>query len=714
MSRVQSNTADLDVDLRTLFGSLLRRWKRVLGVSVVVAAGTYGLASLATPQFRSETRLTIEGRESAFTRPNTATQAEPQPMDAEGITTQVELIGSSSILRKVADDLNLQTRDEFDEARNPSAVSKFLIETGLRTDPASMPVEERVLQKMRDKLSVFRVEGSRVIVVQFSSEDPEVARNVSSAIANAYLDVQRDTKLSSNTDATTWLEPEIAKLTGEVKEAEAKVAQYRAQSDLLIGQNNSVLATQQLSELSTELSRVRAARSSAEASAASVRTALQQGRSLDSIPEVLQSPLIQRLRERQVQLKTDIADLSTTLLENHPRVRSLRSQLGDLDGQIRAEAQNVLRSLANEADTAKLRENELVAQLNAQKDAAAKAGEQEVELRALEREANAKRDLLESYLGRFREASSRRDGNYLPADARVFSPATTPIEPYFPKKVPITVAAFVASLLLMSVLTLLSELFSGRAMRPARSAYSEPVDDVIAAAPPVATAEPVAPLALPAPRPQEATPVATTQVPEPKSGEIGIVRAAQRLVTGGTSRAVVISPEGDEAAAVSVLVAREVADTGLRVLLLDLSSSGAASRPMLDGVGFPGITNLLAAEAQFTDVIRAEHYSDCHVIPIGTADAAKAMRAADRLPIIMSSLTTAYDLVVVECGPIDAEGIERLVGEETSVLVSVLSSEDESVTKTVLDLKERGYEPLLVTPAGYRAPLPPKTDRDAA
>ena len=53
---------------------------------------------------------------------------------------------------------------------------------------------------------------------------------------------------------------------------------------------------------------------------------------------MLSSELIQRLRERQVQLKADIADLSTTLLDNHPRIRALRSQLADLDEQIRGEA----------------------------------------------------------------------------------------------------------------------------------------------------------------------------------------------------------------------------------------------------------------------------------------------------------------------------------------------------------------------------------------
>ncbi|TKB22920.1 MAG: tyrosine-protein kinase family protein, partial [Mesorhizobium sp.] len=139
-----------------------------------------------------------------------------------------------------------------------------------------------------------------------------------------------------------------------------------------------------------------------------------------------------------------------------------------------------------------------------------------------------------------------------------------------------------------------------------------------------------------------------------------------------------------------VLVARAVSDAGLRVLLLDLTASGAASRPMLDSGLFPGITDLLASQAQFSDVIHPDLYSDCHVIPVGTADPVRAMRAADRLPIIMQSLTTAYDLVVVECGPADAQGISRLVGEGTEVLLSMLEPDDE-VTQAAVALIESGY-----------------------
>src|SRR5690606_5198293 len=131
----------------------------------------------------------------------------------------------------------------------------------------------------------------------------------------------------------------------------------------------------------------------------------------------------------------------------------------------------------NEASSMQVRERQLAADVSRLKAAAAEAGDDEVELRALEREAAAQRALLESYLTRYREAASRADRNYLPADARIFSRATQPYQPYFPKVLPITGAAFAASALLIAIFTLLAELFSGRAMRPA-ARFVEPVEEV--------------------------------------------------------------------------------------------------------------------------------------------------------------------------------------------------------------------------------------------
>ncbi|RUX64351.1 chain-length determining protein, partial [Mesorhizobium sp. M2A.F.Ca.ET.040.01.1.1] len=134
---------------------------------------------------------------------------------------------------------------------------------------------------MHDKLNVYAVEKTRAIAIEFASKDPKLAADVANGIANAYIASKSDAKLESNAAATDFLAPEIADLQNRVKDAEAKVAAFRAQSDLLMGGNNAVLPTQQLAELSSELSRVRASRAAAEASAESVRRALQNGGSLD-------------------------------------------------------------------------------------------------------------------------------------------------------------------------------------------------------------------------------------------------------------------------------------------------------------------------------------------------------------------------------------------------------------------------------------------------
>jgi uncharacterized protein involved in exopolysaccharide biosynthesis len=153
--------------------------------------------------------------------------------------------------------------------------------------------------------------------------------------------------------------------------------------------------------------------------------------------------------------------------------------LADLDGQVLAEARKILQGLETQAETSRLREQKLLQNLNVVKAESARVGDKEVELRALEREATAQRELLESYLTRYREASSRSERSYLPADARIFSRAGVPAEPYFPKILPIVGAAFVGSLLIMAIVTLLRELFSGRAMRPAQGASFEPVERVV-------------------------------------------------------------------------------------------------------------------------------------------------------------------------------------------------------------------------------------------
>src|SRR5262249_39975487 len=97
---------------------------------------------------------------------------------------------------------------------------------------------------------------------------------------------------------------------------------------------------------------------------------------------------------------------------------------------------------------------------------AASANEQDVQLRALEREAKAQRDLLESYLAKYREASARDSIGAAAPDARIISAATVSNTPSWPKKLPTILVAALAMLVLSCGFVLSNERLGALPARP--------------------------------------------------------------------------------------------------------------------------------------------------------------------------------------------------------------------------------------------------------
>lgn len=722
-SLMRDSIENADIDIGALFKSLKRNWQFIVLGAVLFAVIVWAIAQFLTPYYRSEARILIEMRETVFTRPNGVSESDRPLLDPEAVKSQVELIGSPEILRKVATELKLTDIAEFNPP-HMSPVKKILVMLGLRPDPRAIPALDLVLTRMRENLQIYNVTGSRVIVVQFVSKNPQIAANVANLIADQYIATQIAAKQQLTGDATGWLAPEIEQLTKKVREAETKVADFRAATDLLNTSGNTSLATQQMSDISSELSRLKAERAASEAKAESIRAALAKGVPINSLPEVMSSGIMLQLNERRGTLMAEIANLSTTLLDGHPRIQGLRAQLSDLDRQIRQEGNTVLKSLDNEVSSARNREQEQSRELNRLKAQAAQAGNQEVELRALEREATAQRELLQTYLARYREASSRQDQSNQPADARVFSRATVAGEAYFPKILPMVSMAFVAGLLLLSVFVLLRELFSGRALTRTAPAKKRTIwgDEEVAIAP--ATYPPVETSSVPEkPASRSDIDVETMQriydsytgqeqdlpletasdeqdivsaVSDDIDAPNGIAAIASRLMLQERRRIVLISPEGDAGAAGSVHLLRELADRNLRVLLVDMTGNSAVSQVMLDGQKPAGITDLLLSREQFTDIIHHDLYSEADVIPTGLSDPQEAMNRAERLPVIFEALETAYDFVLVETGASTAEQVLNLDSEVTLFIMNVSDSEDQAVAQTALELHQAGQEDVTI------------------
>jgi succinoglycan biosynthesis transport protein ExoP len=311
MMATGDNARDGELDLGAVGRALVRKKWWVLGPALAVAALTFVGVNLVTPKYKSEARILIEGRENVFFRPDAEKTAErDRTVDAEAITSQVQLALSRDVARQVIKTLRLGDLPEFDPAlRGVSLMRYSLGFLGLAKDPLSMTPEERVLEAYYERLAVFPVDKSRVIAIEFQSADPELAASVVNAVADTYIAIQQGARQDQTRAASKWLSGEIEGMRKRVAEAEAKVEQFRSNTNLFVGINNTTLSNQTLGESNRDLAAARSQKADLESKARFIRDLLKRGANFES-DAVINSALISRLNEQRVTLRAQLAEQS--------------------------------------------------------------------------------------------------------------------------------------------------------------------------------------------------------------------------------------------------------------------------------------------------------------------------------------------------------------------------------------------------------------------
>src|SRR5260370_1896716 len=181
-----------DLDLRALGQALARNRGWVIVPTVLGAVLSIAAVNLVTPRYKSEARILIDGRENIFLRPNGERSEERNALDAEAVTSQVQLLLSRDLARDIIKKNRLAERPEFDPVLQGISPAKSLLALfGIGRDPFSLTPEERVLDAYFDRFTAYAVDKSRVIVIEFQSRDPELSARVANPIAEGYLVLQQ-------------------------------------------------------------------------------------------------------------------------------------------------------------------------------------------------------------------------------------------------------------------------------------------------------------------------------------------------------------------------------------------------------------------------------------------------------------------------------------------------------------------------------------------
>ncbi len=658
---------------------------------MLAAATAFAVVNAMTPRYRSESRLLLEARENVFLRAEADKNGgDRATIDPEAVTSQIQLVLSRDLAREVIKKEKLADQLEFDPSVGGMSPLKIILGMfGIGRDPSTLSPEERTLESYYDRLNVYAVEKSRVIAINFSSASPDLAARVANSIAATYLKMQQSSKQDQTRAAGDWLAVEIAKLRTKVADAEAKVEQYRSKSNLFVGSNNTSLPNQQLTEINSQISAARGQKADLEARARQLRDVIRTGKSIES-SDIANTESMRRLIEQRNALRSQLAEQSTTLLDQHPRIKELKAQVAEVERAMRSEGERLARQLDNDAKVAGDRLETLTASLNQVKKLASQTNEQDVQLRALEREAKTERALLESYLAKYREASARDNINAAPPEARIISRASPAIKPDYPKKLPTVLIAAFAAFALSAGFTVTGALLApppasyAYAYAPAAypaPAYPAPDMPIMprVASPPLmpAAAPPVMPAAPPSPSAVMPMPVPPMPVPPMPAAPLAVStveQIAQSLRQAGEAgrRVTVIGATRNVGATYGAIALSRALATAANVVLVDLAFDAPNLSIISTDPKAPGIAELVRGTASFGDIITRDQYSPVHLVSTGHVGGdGAALAASPMLATVVEALARSYDHVVVDVGAASEIAVERFAPLATrAVLVA--------------------------------------------
>lgn len=375
--------------------------------------------------------------------------------------TQVDIIKSKGVALRVVDQLGLAT--------NAAVVQQFNDATG-----GAGNIRDWLAELLLNKVDVVPARESSVLTLNFKGNDPQFVAAVANAFATAYLQLSVQLKTDPAQQASSFITSQTKVLREQYEAAQARVSKYQLENNIFNADNRVDVETGRLNELSSQL----VAAQSQNIDAAS-RRAQAEGNAATS-PDVLNNPLVQNLKSSLALAEAKFADTAQRLAPNHPQYIAAKSEVDKLRASLDEQIHSASRGVAATAAISSQRENELRAQLAAQKAKVLALNTARDEFAVLSNEMENARRAYEMASQRYNQTSL--EGSSKQADIAVLTPATAPMSPSGPRMLLNLAVALVAGVILGLGGVMVMELIDQRIRSAAQlaDAFGLPVLGVIA------------------------------------------------------------------------------------------------------------------------------------------------------------------------------------------------------------------------------------------
>lgn len=647
----------------------LKRRRVLIGLLIVVALTvTFLISRLMTPLYEAEAGIMFNPRELSWVGATTQAGALP-PSEEMARKNEVAIVRSRALAQSIVERLELDRLPEFNPALKPPSRLRetaqgvlTALESTLKPAmaylppgmvpkfPSLMPSEippdrlhDEIITRFLKRIEVGAGDASRVIGIRFLSEDPERAALIANRIADQFIAQKRDQDVEAAETLAANLKQEIDDLNREIRDSERRLEEQRIALGLDSDSNIKVLADR-MAELNRQLIGLTAERLRAESQFADAGTARgsRQDSALDSSPQVLNSPLVQRLQEALAYASARVVQLSSRYDDSHPAMITARGELRDLRARLADEVNKIQNSRRAAVAIAKANEDGLRQQVDQLKAQMTRANQSEVEVRVMERNVEAKRTLLPQLESRRNNAIAQIDYLKLHGpETQVISRAVVPNAPSHPPTLAMMATAFVLAAGGGVILAVLLERADGTVQSLSQLRRITPVR-IIGTLPVIRGRRSPADHVLEQTDPLFLEHLRTIAV---RAGLVGPAPAKVVLFTSS------VSDEGKSSAATSL--ARTLALSGRRTVLIDADLRAPTVHRVLGLKRGPGLAEYVVEGYGLDAVIQPDMVSGADIITAGRSKAAASdILQSPRMQRLISDLARCYDTVIIDTPPV--------------------------------------------------------------
>jgi succinoglycan biosynthesis transport protein ExoP len=283
---------------------------------------------------------------------------------------------------------------------------------------------------LSDVLSVEREGDTNVITISVRANSPALAQRVTTLVADTYVELRLAKRRQDAKEFSDWITARAEELRQQVSTAEKEVTDYRVEHDLFSDEEGVSLNDQQLTEVNTALIEARADLAQKTAALARARAVADGDGDVLSLPEVQGSELIYELRNQMLLLELRERDLSASSNQSNPRLFQVRQQYEAMKRQLDGEVGRIIGMLANEVETLESRTTLLSEALSEAGGESKLETTISVELRQLERVAEAYRQHYQRYLDNAGLAAELK--SFTTSGTQIVTSATVPLDHYYP------------------------------------------------------------------------------------------------------------------------------------------------------------------------------------------------------------------------------------------------------------------------------------------